>query len=101
MRLESSVRESRYPVLRITKVVAEGKGIIARWGLKEAGIVIPPEPGIESLCSYNGLLAASREHASKKSKGKTTVSTFANILDNAIEKDTALNFKVFFAICVI
>ena len=37
MRLKSSVRESRYLVSRIAKVLAEGKGVAARWGLKEAG----------------------------------------------------------------
>lgn len=70
-----------------------------RRGLKEAGIVIPPEPGIESLYSYNGLLAASREHASKKSKEKTTVSTFANILDNAVEKILHLTLRFFRYLC--
>jgi hypothetical protein len=38
MRLKSSVREPRYSLLRITKVLAEGKGITVRWCLKEAGV---------------------------------------------------------------
>ena len=37
MRLKSSVRESRYLEMRIAKVLAKGKGVTVRWGLKEAG----------------------------------------------------------------
>jgi len=38
MRLKSSVRESCYLESRIAKVLAEGKGVTVRWGLKEAGV---------------------------------------------------------------
>ncbi len=38
MRLKSSIRGSRYLISRIAKVLAEGKGVAARRGLKEAGV---------------------------------------------------------------
>jgi ABC-type thiamine transport system ATPase subunit len=48
MRLKSSVREPCYQILRLAKVLAEGKrlclamasqeGVTVRWGLKEAGV---------------------------------------------------------------
>jgi len=38
MGLKSSVCEPRYYDSMVAKVLAEGKGIIARWCLKEAGV---------------------------------------------------------------
>ncbi|MDL1960080.1 MAG: hypothetical protein LWW99_12135 [Deltaproteobacteria bacterium] len=38
MRLKSSVCEPRYYDSMVAKVLAEGKGVIVRWGLKEAGV---------------------------------------------------------------
>jgi hypothetical protein len=38
MRLKSSVREPCYLILRLAKVLAEGKGVAVRRGPKEAGV---------------------------------------------------------------
>ncbi len=38
MRLKSSIRGFRYLISRIAKVLAKGKGVAARRGLKEAGV---------------------------------------------------------------
>ncbi len=38
MRLKSSACEPRYHDFMVAKVLAEGKGVIARWCLKEVGV---------------------------------------------------------------